>query len=809
MERFQTFSSMEELLAYAREDKYWCGEGAAQMNRYPVRFILFENFSDFSEFVYGIEDAFDEHVFVQGIGKLIDEEYPDSMLTQDALGQDIVSYIKRLPTNDFVFAPFSELARFYDNDKYREFDSLVSTIRLAEPPLDAQKNHQRIYIPLIGMQGKMGAFSKDPNIHIWEYRSQSYKQSYQLVLTPGTTYGVQGIGDKYSTVETVKEWLDMWCNASQVSQRIICSSHSIFSNAQYAMPDNAFSYCMCNNAFEFLTKGLELDFGDVVYKSGEDEYWETLASEIDINSFDFDAFVSRRFDTYGITDGVCFVKTWFECDTTFDRWLLSIYYQMKFDDSDYLFRVLRNCDTLNTPNFIATLAMLIFGEHAIDEAIAERKDMLLEVSGHKVVMPEYAERHIKARLCAIASDPEKGYDTAAKFLTPVTLSERELMVEWLGRGCIHLKDIQGIYPELADYVRPISVQSEADWLVPYFDEYRADKLANRISDKLSEMVNQVNGSVEAFNGWHDKFKTVRTILANRSDIDLFYWIDGLGVDWIPYICSIVERHKFEGVYLNEVYIATCQLPSRTSNNKLELQKLASGNLPKIGDLDSFAHTNKKYPTYIAQELSIVTEAVLKVLSIYSGKKIAFISDHGISYMPQLAQSLGLTGYDADHGGRCAIRVDGIPTIDNNYFILDDNKTVCALRHNSLTSKITSGQGAHGGALPEEVLVPIIIVSSHKNANVYTVRLLTTEILASSPVVRLNICGLSSVDMPALIYNGIQYALKKVDANTYESERLNLVDTCKTIQVVIGSSFKESFPISVQTGVEEDDLFGDL
>lgn len=45
-----------------------------------------------------------------------------------------------------------------------------------------------------------------------------------------------------------------------------------------------------------------------------------------------------------------------------------------------------------------------------------------------------------------------------------------------------------------------------------------------------------------------------------------------------------------------------------------------------------------------------------------------------------------------------------------------------------------GQGAHGGATPEEVLVPIIIVSGQKNANVYSVKLLTSDLVASSPTV---------------------------------------------------------------------------
>ncbi len=809
MAQYRTFSSMEELFAFASEDKHWTGEGAATLNRYPVRFVLFENFADLKEFVNGIDYAFEEHVFVQGISKWLDVDYPDAMLTQDALGQDIVRYIKQLPTHDFVITPFSELARFYENLRYREFDSLISTIRLAEPPLEAQQNHQRIYIPIIGMQSKIGAFTNDPNIHIWEYKTPSPQPSYELVLTKGSTYGVQGLQETYSTVSSVREWLELWCRETPVTERIICSSKAIFNNAHNAMPDNAFSYFICNNAFEFLTKGLRLNFGEVAYKEEDNDYWKTLASEIDITDFNFDIFVSKHFDTFGITNGISFIKTWFECDTAFDRWLLSIYYQIKSDKSDYLFRALTSCEMLNTSNLMSSLATLIFSEPIVNPAINERKNLLLEATKHNATMPEEAENFVKARLKAIAADPEKGYYVAAKLLTSSTASEIDLTIEWFGSGRINQNEVKDIYPQIIDYCQPLTVQSEVDWIGRYFNEYRKSKIANSVTAELSEILKEINGNSIKFTSWNDEFKTTRTILANRHDIDVIYWIDGLGVDWVPLITSIIEQHKFDGIYLNEIYIATSKLPTRTDNNKTELQQLTDGELPKIGDLDSFAHTSKCYPSYVSDEIKKVTEAIENVLATYSGKKIAFVSDHGISYMPQLAQGLQLTGYESDHNGRCAIRTTGTPTSDNNYVILDDGKTICSLNHFSLTSKVNNGLGVHGGALPEEVLVPIIIVSSQKNANNYIAKLLTPEISAVAPVARILIKGLFSVDTPKLVYNGISYNLQKVGPDTYESESLNLVDSCQSVKVTIGTSFNQSFPISVQTGAEEDDLFGDL
>ena len=47
----KSFQSLDELFDYLKVDKEWEGAEATMHNRYPIRFILFENFADFNEFV--------------------------------------------------------------------------------------------------------------------------------------------------------------------------------------------------------------------------------------------------------------------------------------------------------------------------------------------------------------------------------------------------------------------------------------------------------------------------------------------------------------------------------------------------------------------------------------------------------------------------------------------------------------------------------------------------------------------------------------------------------------------------------------
>lgn len=802
---YKVFNSLQDLYQEIEADKNWTGAESSLRNRYPIRFVLFENFCDFGEFVRACQD---HDVFVQSIEEWMRDGQDDKFITYSQLAAKFEVYVKNLPANDFVIAPFSEITRFYDNIHYAEFDSLLKTIRLVQSPEEAQRDHQRIYVPIIGMQSKVSKFKDDPNIHIWEYRSGAESKNYRLVLTSGTTYGVQGLENQFSVCENLRQWISLWKKVgAKVKPQIICSSKCIFDNAGNAQPDNAFDYILCHNAFEFMCKGLSINFGELTAEKEDIPFWEQLASCIDIEDFDFETFVNKRFNTSNLHDGIAFVQTWFEYKDSFSRWLLKSYFLWKTTTSTYLTRVLRNCKAQSTSDLFSLLATQVFDEPWNEEGLKQRRMLLKEAQKYNVQITQLAEQKVKAKLMAMASDPEHGCHYAMKYMTSLTLSEQYLMTEWVGQGKIDVKDLQTLMPSLCSYLEPLGVQlgDSFTWVSDYFREYTHSKIANKVSECLQQMLKERNASQAAFEAWRDSFKTVKTILHNRQDIDLYYWIDGLGIDWIPFITNVIEKHKVDGVYLNEVYVATAELPSVTSVNKMKLEELTDNVLEKICDIDKFAHTQKNYPAYIIDELHLVEDAITQVLSQYNGKKIAFVSDHGISYMAQFGNGLNLAGIESDHSGRCAVWTKGAPSEDSNYMVLQDEKTICALNHNSLAAKIPMGQGAHGGATPEEVLVPVIIVSSQKNANVYSAKLLTTDLVASSPTVKYNIKGLSSIDTPKVIYNGVDYLLHKKQDNIYESERLNLVGTATRITLVIGD-FKQTDTIGINMGVLEDDPF---
>ena len=240
-------------------------------------------------------------------------------------------------------------------------------------------------------------------------------------------------------------------------------------------------------------------------------------------------------------------------------------------------------------------------------------------------------------------------------------------------------------------------------------------------------------------------------------------------------------------------------------------KLIKGNVTfeKIGDIDQMAHkTNNIYPNNIIAEIETVTETINELLRKYIGKKIAIVSDHGISYLSQTQQGLNLGGFESHHYGRYATKNKGKLVGDDNYFMLEDGKTVCALNHQSLCAKINTGSGAHGGCTPEEVLVPILIISSSPNNKNWNAEILNKDVSATDPVIHMKIIGLSSLDSPKVFYNGRSYNVFSVGHNLFDSEPIELKNEVTDVEIRIGET-SEIKKISVQTGGQEDDLFAGM
>lgn len=790
---WQEFHNIDDLLGCVKADKEVTGDAGFVANRYPIRFVLFDNFKDSFDFIHQLSCN------VESIKNWMDGNYPDRIITHTELVDRFSAFFRKNTDKDFVIAPFSELARFYDNKKTLQFDALIRTIKSIESTQNGFNKKQRIYIPIVGLEGKMSMFANDTQINIWYFKNIDAGLNYRLILT-NSTYEVKGLEANHTIVNSLKEWLNVW-QQEDAKQRIISLSPSLLTNAEYAQPDNAFDFCTCNNVFDFLANGLNLNFGEITYREQDEKYWLRLAKEIDINHFSFETFFNGYFHIDQLADYNVFLKTWFDCNDDFGRWLLCTYYLEKFcNQNSYICQCIKNCHSYNTADFFASVVLSIFDCEDKENYVEERKTCMVFASKNGVNVSVDVEERMQNELVKIAQ--QQGYVKAVRYLTHFTQTEKRLAVSWLGQNNIETDYIKEPYPDLYYYLAG-SLDSALPWLSDYFKAYRRSKISNAISDDVIQIISEQNKNHASFNNWYNSFKTTKTVLNSREDIEVFYWIDGLGVEWIPYISWLLSQK--EGVYLNETHIARAAYPTTTAINKISLEDLSLNNLKKIGDLDNHAHQNtNKYPEYLIEEFKIVKDAISKIISEYAGKKIAIVSDHGITAMSQYCNGLNLVGYKSDHGGRLAVKESGKPNTDDNYVVCEDDRTICALKHNSLCGKIPAGQSAHGGCTPEEILVPIFIISSQKETSKYSAKLLTTEITGNNPIVEFEIKG-ENIANSYIMYGNTRYNLT-ISGNIYRSETMTLVAATTAVTLHIGSDYKQTFTLKINVGAKEDDLF---
>ena len=803
---FKTFTNLDELLAEVHKDRQLEGDGAGTANRFPVRFVLFDNFRDCCDFVEEISHL--PHIAIQRIEDWMDEEYPDVFLPHDKLANKILNLIRTTPTAYRIIMPFSEMARFYNNKDRFEFDSLISTVKGFDTDKYGFQKKQRIYIPIIGQEGKMQKFRNDSQSFIWYFNNTDRQLNYRLILTDNTTYNVNGLESKYNIASTLTEWLGYW-KYPELQQNIISVSPSIFSHKDYAKPDNAFTFCPCHNSYEFLTKGLQLDIDCIPYKEEEIIYWDILASQIDINNFNFEKYFNEQFGIYNLADYKVFFETWFKHKPPFMRWLLAKYYVHKFCDSGYICRVLQQIEGFSDTAFAKGLALTIFGLENPAQYIDERHEGLWQGAINGMELAPEVQSYLIEKIRKIEAND--GVMSAIRYLSCMTSAEKKLILEWYRDGKIKKEDLKDLYPDLYYYLGKTVASSEEPWVLDYIDKYKEAKVRNEYtSDVRSYIISKNQNHVEYFK-WSSKFPTSRTLLSMRQDIQAFIWIDGLGIDWIPFIAQIVKEHEPEGYYLNEVFVATAKLPTRTDINKVDIEAMSGGLAVKIGDIDEVAHTCRPYPRFVIEDMVEVRNKIHKMLLEHPGQKIAIVSDHGISYLSQLKQGYNLKGYKSDHYGRIALATtSGRASIvkDEKYNIVDlpDGKTValCALKHESLMAKIPEGMGCHGGCTPEEQLVPVMIISSNKTTATWRAVFKSFEVEEANPVVVYEIAGLDTNQHPLIEYDDKYYSTNAV-GNTYTSERLPLNKDVNKVKLHIGTWEKEDM-FTIKLAVQEDDLF---
>jgi len=663
-------------------------------NRFPVRFILLNNYWDLKNLINALRSILDID-FLHLTDFDIFKYYNDAWITI----YDIINLINNLnPQKDYLLLSISEYCRFLSDDS---FYSLLSSIMSIE---NTQNNlERRIYIPLIGIKNKFEKifFDKYPRrreiIPFWilEGKREKYNLYFINFLDKAETQDTL-------IIENSKDFLNIWEKNLNNYLNIVCLSKTLNTHSDHVISDDIFDVYKIKNYKEYLNHLFYINI-PIEYKEEEKDNWEILCKTLQNKKFtNFYELTEDLLNVkkINITD---LLKLWVKNDK-FHLWLLKNYIINKEEYKEtYASRVLKSIESYEIKEILSKYYTLIFEDSKPKNDILEERSNTLknllkeEINNIEPIILEI-DKILKEKSNILPPDKFKIY------LTGTTYFEKS----WIMQNYDKVENLKELYPELYYYlekdVKIVNLKPDQNWILEYFKEYHISRLKNKPTERLLEILNEKNRNEDTFYEWYHSFPKVNNYKIKDEYEKL--WIDALSLEFLPLIAGILE----EKGYKIEAHIVVSNLPTITEINKFEV-------IERIDTLDKFIHEKKDpniYPGLI-KEMEIIKN-IIKNKLLTGSDNFVILSDHGFTaFSNKVLQNQKLPELKVkENEPRYAVLEKDIALKAKEDIIVydhDDKKYVIALKYTSFS--YPQSLETHGGATPEEVLVPIIYVTKSK------------------------------------------------------------------------------------------------
>lgn len=325
------------------------------------------------------------------------------------------------------------------------------------------------------------------------------------------------------------------------------------------------------------------------------------------------------------------------------------------------------------------------------------------------------------------------YEERLNFLSCDTSDEKIYVLKMVGQwlredkdavyGCAKLKTI---YPELFEYLDGEAYNDEE--LSRYMKLYKIYKLSNTLP--ADEQMYFAGIQADKYNY---RYAELSDYIDDQTAI---LWVDALGAEWLPLLLKSLAKRKDGKVIFYSCGMAN--LPTETKYN--EQWKQMSIPYAKIDYLDKLAHRGLSYKDIddyypcIEEQFSIISEMHSSEKTVTIGSKISELlkkyrriiitGDHGTSRLAArfFHTRAGITAPKeitiGSHGRfGCASKIPGaIPEtqvvrhIGNESYMIFSNYDHYVISGNAAGADddVPTFGEIHGGATPEELLVPIIV-----------------------------------------------------------------------------------------------------
>ena len=377
---------------------------------------------------------------------------------------------------------------------------------------------------------------------------------------------------------------------------------------------------------------------------------------------------------------------------------------------------------------------------------------------------------------AVDAIPE--FEKRLDYITDTMCGGRIYLLKMIGKWM--RKDIEQVnrssklketFPALSAYLSHDLHVFQGD-IGAYMSRYKAHKLENTLPNDEALYFNGVNVSA---------FDCRYAVLSEyENDDTIILWVDALGIEWLPLLHWEIVNNC-DGTITN-IAITQATLPTETSFN----QQWHSMLMPykKLDKLDKLAHKGvidePDYYACIEEQMEFmagISNQVSSLLAEY--RRVVITGDHGTS---RLAARFfhRREGVDVpkdaivySHGRYCKLAQNTTLFLPNVEIVKDaqgDRYAVFTNYDHFKQSGFAAGADdenaiygeVHGGATPEEMLVPVIVVENNKTVQI-TASWQKQIVKISMRKAKLSISFNKSIESLAVKMAGIQATVSKIDA----------------------------------------------
>lgn len=497
----------------------------------------------------------------------------------------------------------------------------------------------------------------------------------------------------------IKSWLKLWDDNEIRSGMSFTTRHI----KQISPTGGEYELSLIQDPYEYLCSIINEETNLPEKSLGTDEEWASLIPYAEINET-LENLILKRLNEMTF-DFKRILGNW-PHNSEYEKWCLFLWYKTGLNtSSNYLSFALQRCENYSEiPKSIEMSIMLCIDNPLFDRWSSERLDLLKLLA--------YGE---------FSSDFWKDYhklDCSArkkmKLLSGITHREKAeiimLVSEELkaGKNIIDFeKELKDKFPSLLTYMENSKYLKGA--LGDYFIQYKAQKIKDEFVYKISELAGDIN---------YLDYDTRGSILyAYKKNKPYYIWIDGMGVEWLDLLIKIVLE-KNNKLKLSDVKIGTATIPTVTSVNMEKADKETISE-KKFDDFDSISHIKDKsdcnYFSVMVKQLEmmdIIANRICESAKNNPGKKIIVTSDHGMSRMAAKAfhETEGVEppkGAEVNNHGRYCIAKSGKGGMPLSNTV-SDGDIIAFCTHNHFKMSGYAPGETHGGASPEEILVPVIV-----------------------------------------------------------------------------------------------------